>query len=121
MKGFRSYVSAFVAGLRPVAIALACALLVFSSAAPALAFGGSNSRAEKGLEQLDTVQNKSEEAISGPGTKVDETSKVMKNSAEGLNGVQGQANSQDMISPSDTGGATTIEENIKSALEEVTP
>lgn len=121
MKGFRSYASAFLAGLRPVAIALACALLVFSSAAPALAFGGSNSRAEKGLEQLDTVQNKSEEAISGAKSQVDETGKVMKNSAEGLNGVQGQANRKDMVSPNDTNGATTIEENIKNALDDVTP
>ncbi|MGB7251645.1 MAG: hypothetical protein WBC73_22105 [Phormidesmis sp.] len=117
MKGFRSYVSAFFAGLRPVAIALACALLVFSSAAPALAFGGSSSRAEKGLEQLNTVQDKSEEAISGPTSK----EKDIQNSEEGLNGVQGDANRQDMKSPEGSGGVSTIEENIKEALEGVTP
>lgn len=109
-----------MAKLRPAAIALACALMVFSVAAPAMAFGNSSSSADKGLEQLDSVQEKSEEAITGKIDNANDGENVMKNSQEGLNGVQGAANKQNMKSPANS-GATSIEENIKEALEEVTP
>ena len=106
--------------LRPVAIALACALMVFSIAAPAMAFGNSSSSADKGLEQLDSVQEKSEEAITGSIDNANDGESVRRNAQKGLNGVQGAANKQDMKSPR-TSSATSVEENIKEALEEVTP
>jgi hypothetical protein len=118
MKNFRNAVSVFVSGLRPLAIALACALVIFSSATPAFAFGkNSPSSPSKGLEQLDTVQKKSEDAMRGP---VENAATEMKNAAEGLNGVQGDANKQNMISREDAKG-NTIEKNIKEALEDITP
>jgi hypothetical protein len=122
MKNFRNAVSVLVSGLRPLAIALACALVIFSSATPAFAFGkGSPSSPTKGLEQLDTVQQKSEEAISGSMDNLKQMkNEEMKNAAEGLNGVQGDANKQNMISREEAKG-NTIEKNIKEALEDITP
>ena len=118
----RAYTSfrTVLAKLRPVVIALACALMVFSVATPAMAFGNSSSSAGKGLEQLDSVQEKSEEAITGAIDNANDGESVTKNSQEGLNGVQGAANKQNMKSPNNS-GAVSIEENIKEALEDVTP
>ena len=118
----RAYTSfrTLVAKLRPVAIALACALMVFSVATPAMAFGNSSSSPSKGVEQLDDVQDKSEEAITGAIDNANDGESVRKNSEEGLNGVQGAANKQNMKNPSNS-GASSIEENIKEALEDVTP
>lgn len=121
MKHVYNAARTILSNLRPVAIALACALLIFSSAAPALAFGNSNSKPEKGLEQLDGVQETSEEAITGSIDNANDRADVMKKSQEGLNGVQGAANRNEMKSPSNARGATSIEENIKKGLEEVTP
>ncbi|MEL7333847.1 MAG: hypothetical protein AAFN12_16495 [Cyanobacteria bacterium J06560_2] len=118
MKHVRNTFSALLNAIRPLAIAAACALVVFSSATPALAFGGSDSKPSKGLEQLDTVQSKSENAISSRSAEND-TRAVMENSQKGLNGVQGRANKGDMISPSDA-NATSVETNIKEALEDIT-
>lgn len=119
----RAYTSfrTVLAKLRPMAIALACALMVFSVAAPAMAFGNSSSSTDKGLEQLDSVQEKSEAAITGAIDNANDGKNVMKNSKKGLNGVQGAANKQSMNSPNNAKGAVSIEENIKDALEEVTP
>jgi len=118
MKQFKNKVSTFISSLRPLMIAAACALVLFANATPAFAFGGGNSSPEKGLEQLDSVQNKSEAAISNEGKNG--TRNVIKNSKEGLNGVQGAANKKDMITPSDASG-NTIEGNIEDALDEITP
>jgi hypothetical protein len=121
MKNFRNSVSNLIVRLRPLAIALVCALVVFSSATPALAFGAKGtSSPTKGLEQLDTVQKKSEEAISGPIGHKNDGPNVMKNSERGLNGVQGDANKENMISRENAKG-NTIEKDIKQALEKVTP
>lgn len=115
-----SYLSTSFSSLRPVAIAFICALFLFSSATPALAFGNSSSSPAKGVEELNGVQKESEKTISGKLSSDNDGESVMKNSAEGLNGVQGRADKEDMYSP-DNSGATSIEENIKEALKEVTP
>ena len=119
MKTVRNYLSNVLAVVKPLAIAAACALLIFSSAAPAFAFGGGNSKPAEGLEQLDSVQQKSESAAAS-GAKSGENSarSVMNDANKGLNGVQGAANKGDMISPDEASG-NTIEGNIKDALEAV--
>ncbi|NJM95866.1 MAG: hypothetical protein HC800_00420 [Phormidesmis sp. RL_2_1] len=123
MKHVRSYLSALFSALRPLAIAATCALVIFSSSAPALAvwgIGGSDSNPSEGLEKMDTIQEKSEDAITGSIDYANDARSVMKNSQEGLNGVQGAANKENMISPDDT-NATTIESKVEEALEEATP
>lgn len=124
MKRLYTSVRSLLSNLRPFAIALACALVLFSNATPAFAlfgFGNSDSSPKKGLEQLDSVQDKSEEAISGQIDNANDQESVIKNSQEGLNGVQGAANAQNMKNPANSGGATSVEESIKEALEDVTP
>ncbi|MFK8183382.1 MAG: hypothetical protein AB8B99_08405 [Phormidesmis sp.] len=125
MKSIFTYLSTafsnFKRVLKPVMAASVCALLVFSVATPAWAFGGSDSKASKGLEQLENVQSKSEDAIaSGPKSGANGTRSVTKDSNEGLNGVQGAANKENMISPEDAKG-TTIKDSIEDALESVMP
>lgn len=119
MKSVRNYLSALLTNLRPLAIALACALLIFSSAAPAFAFGSAPSPLDKGEEPLDTITRKSEKAVSGSLSKDND----IKNSQEGLNGVQGAGDKENMISRDEAKakGATTIEEKIKDTLEDITP
>ena len=107
--------------LKPAAIACVCALVLFSTAAPALAFGNSDSKASEGLEQLNGIQQKSENAAaSGAKTGANSTSSVSKDASKGLNGVQGAANKENMISPEDANG-TSVEANVEEALESVTP
>lgn len=120
MKRITDYFLGVIKAVRPFAIAAACALLIFSSASPALAFGNSSSKPSDGLKQLDRVQQKSEAAVSGGIESNNGARSVQKNASEGLNGVQGRANKGKMKSPSDA-NATSIEENVEEALEEVTP
>ena len=120
MKKVFNYLSTLFSSLRPLAIAAVCALFLFANAAPALAFGNSNSNLSKGVEQLDGVQKESEKAISGKLSDNNDGKSVRKNSAEGLNGVQGKADVENMYSPDDS-KATSIEENIEEALEDITP
>lgn len=120
VKKVAGYFAASFSLLRPLAIASVCALLLFTSATPALAFGNSSSSPAKGVEQLNGVQKESEKAISGDLSSNNDGKSVMKNSAEGLNGVQGKADREDMYSP-EGAKATSVEENIKETLEEITP
>ena len=121
MRNVRNFFTKLSAAVKPWAIALACALLVFTSSTPALAFGNSNSTPDEGVVELDSVQNKSEDAISGPESGViGNPDKVKENAQQGLNGVQGTANKKEMANPANAKGQT-VEENIKNALEEVTP
>lgn len=120
MKSIRSYFSTLFASLRPLAIAIACALLIFSSAAPALAFGKSDSSLSKGEESLNTVQKKSERAIAGPQNDASDASSVRKDSAEGINGIQGTADTEDMSTPANAKGES-VEQEIQEVLEKITP
>lgn len=119
MKQFFNKATALLSGIKPFAIAAMCALVLFATATPALAFGGSSSQPEKGLEQLDGVQKKSEEAISTNSSKM-KGKNVAKDAQKGLNGVQGAANKGDMNSPNEASG-NTIEGKIEDVLEDVSP
>ncbi len=121
MKQFFNKLSALLVRLRPFAIAATCAFVLFVNAAPAFAFGNSSSQPEKGLEQLNGVQEMSEDAITKNG-KNDMSSmrNVSKNAEKGLNEVQGAADKENMISPS-SARAESVESNIEEALESITP
>ena len=102
-------------------IACACALLIFSVAAPASAFGNSSSKPSDGVESLGGVRQKSENAAASDAKGgANSTRSVSKDASEGLNGVQGTANKKDMISPEDT-NATTVKAKVEEALEAITP
>ena len=117
MKNVRNLLAKLSAAVKPLAIAAVCALLVFASAAPAMAFGNSSSKPSDGVVELDSVQNKSEDAISGPdGGVIGNPEKVKENAQKGLNGVQGAANKKEMANPANAKGET-IEEKIENALD----
>ncbi len=121
MKNVRNYLATLAAAVRPLMIAAACALLIFSSAAPALAFGKSDSKPSDGVVELDSVQNQSERAIAGPkGGVLGNPEAVKENAQKGLNGIQGTADVDNMSRPSNAKGET-VESKIKDALEKVTP
>ncbi|MEL6453287.1 MAG: hypothetical protein AAFQ40_01055 [Cyanobacteria bacterium J06623_5] len=120
MQYVREYLLSLLSAVRPALIAAACALILVINAAPAIAFGGSQSQPSDGLEQLDNVQKKSEKALSSRAENVmDDTEDVIKNSQEGLNGVQGSASKRETKRPSEVRN-NTIEGNIKETLEEIT-
>jgi hypothetical protein len=104
--------------LRPLRFLLAVcvsALLFFSSAFPAYA---ATSSPTKGEDQMLKIEKKSLEAIGDdPYTLKDEVDKTN----PGLNGVQGSADQDQMISPEDakTSGATSFTEQVKNAVENI--
>ncbi|MEO0407429.1 MAG: hypothetical protein AAF289_08780 [Cyanobacteria bacterium P01_A01_bin.135] len=105
--------------IRLVVAAFACALLIFSSAAPAMAVSASSkSSPTEGEAQLDGVYNKAKDVIkSEPLPDEDEQANV---GASDLNvaqqGAKGETNT-----PANSKGATTVEKSIKETLENVLP
>lgn len=105
--------------LRPLRFLLAVcvsALLFFSSAFPAYA---ATSSLTKGEDQMLKIEKKSLEAIGNdPYTMKDEVDETN----PGLNGVQGTADKDQMISPEDAkaSGATSFSEQVKNAVGNIT-
>ncbi len=104
--------------LRPLRFLLAVcvsALLFFTSAFPAYA---TTSSPTKGEDQMLKIEKKSLEAIGDdPYTLKDEIDETN----PGLNGVQGTADKDKMISPADAkaDGATSFTEQVKNAVENI--
>lgn len=103
--------------LRFVFAALMCVMLLFSTALPAAAIGASKSAPDKGAEQLNKIQEKTQELTenNAPSNK-----RVIKESNKGLNEVQGAANAQNMNRPSNSQEAVTVEEKVEGFLEKIT-
>jgi hypothetical protein len=124
MKRLFDKLSNFSTVIKPLAVAFACALIIFSNTAPAMAFGfgkgnlkSTPSKKSDGLEQLDTVQRKSEEAITTDNSNALE--KVARDDVKnaqngGLNGVQGKADIENMKTPANAKGT-----DVESAIEKV--
>lgn len=112
--------SKLLSNLRPlrfVFAALMCVMLVFSTALPAAAIGASKSSPDKGAEQLNSIQQKTQELTenNAPSNK-----RVIKESNKGLNEVQGAANVENMNRPSNSQEAVTVEEKVEGFLEKIT-
>nr|WP_263012099.1 low temperature-induced protein [Laspinema sp. D2d] len=105
--------------LRPLRFLLAVcvsALLFFTSAFPAYA---TTSSPTKGEDQMLKIEKKSLEAIGDdPYTLEDEIDETN----PGLNGVQGAADQDKMISPADAkaDGATSFIDQVKNSVENIT-
>jgi hypothetical protein len=106
--------------LRPLRFLLAVcvsALLFFSSAFPA--YATTTSSPTKGEDQMLKIEKKSLEAIGDdPYTLKDEIDETN----PGLNGVQGAADKDKMISPADAkaDGATSFIDQVKNSVENIT-
>lgn len=102
--------------IRFVVIAFACAVLFVSNALPAAAIGAPRSNPTKGEEQLDTIQEKSEEVTKAPPLSGGET---QREANKGINEVQGDANKDQMFRPENSRG-TTVTDRVEEALESIT-
>lgn len=101
--------------IRTVLVAFTCAILILSTALPALAGGQAvPSKITKGETPLNNIIDKSEEILQNG---IPSMKQVEKRSNEGLNEVQGSADMNKMSRPDNSRQAVSIEERIKTGLE----
>ncbi|GAB4142134.1 MAG: hypothetical protein Fur0046_18460 [Cyanobacteria bacterium J069] len=96
-------------------------LMLFTTAAPASAFGFGNnqqSAPNEGVEKLDGIYEQAEEALENSGLQSME--EVQERSKKGINEVQGNADADKMNRPSNSRQATTIQDKAESALKKAT-
>ncbi|MEH1837452.1 MAG: hypothetical protein V7L20_01495 [Nostoc sp.] len=110
-------IASVLSPVRFLVVAFTCALLLLSSAFPAFAIDSYQSDPTEATTQLLDIQAKTDEAAKEPpeGLK-----KTQKEANEGLNEVQGAADIDKQKRPENSQAATSVEENIKNALEKVT-
>ncbi|MEH2255501.1 hypothetical protein [Nostoc sp.] len=116
MKTIASVLSIF----RPVrflVVGFTCALVLFSNAFPAFAIDSYQSKPTEATTQLLDIQRKTDEAAKEPPQGLKQ---VQEESNQGLNEVQGAADIDKQKRPENSGGATSVEENIKNVLDKVT-
>ncbi len=104
--------------LRPVRLLLAfcvCALLILTSAFPAVA---AQSDLRKGEDKLLNIERKSQEKMAEPPSSMEET---QAETNPGLNLVQGEADKEKMYTPEKSGRDESVEARIKRGLEQITP
>jgi hypothetical protein len=110
-----SSVFRFVQGLL---VALVCAVMLFTSASPALAadggIGSSPSRPNQGEAQLKDIIKESQDAIR-PENALD-SDKVIDRANKGLNEVQEDADAQEMNRPENSRQAKSAAEQVQRAL-----
>ncbi len=96
MNFVRSKLASNLRPLRFVFAALMCVMLLLSTALPAAAIGASKSSPNKGAEQLNEIQQNTQELTenNAPSNK-----RVIDKSNKGLNEVQGAANAENMNRP----------------------
>ena len=113
-----------LSALRPVRFLVAvcvCAFLVFSHAVPAYSAPvnptGNPTAPQEGESQLLQIERAAQEAVLKDPYSREET---QYKANEGLNEIQGSANSEKMNTPENSQGATSVEEKLKNVLESVT-
>lgn len=101
--------------IRTILVAFTCAILLLSTAFPALAGGQTApTNPTKGEAPLSDIIDKSEDMIQNG---IPSLEKVQKEANNGLNEVQGSADKNKMSRPSNSRQAVSIEERIKTGLE----
>lgn len=94
-----------------------CTLVMLGIANSAMALGSTSSDSSEGMVQLNDIQESSKETLrNGPRS----AQAIQSKSARGLNGVQGDADSEKMNTPANSQQAETIEEEIKDTLDKIT-
>ncbi|MEX0271153.1 hypothetical protein AB3R30_18610 [Leptolyngbyaceae cyanobacterium UHCC 1019] len=101
--------------IRTILIAFTCAILIFSTAFPALAGGKTAPTSPtKGEAPLNDIIDKSEDVLQNG---VPSLEQVQKEANKGINEVQGSADMDKMSRPDNSRKAVSIEERIKTGLE----
>lgn len=109
--------------LYKVAIAFSVVVLMLFTTSPALAFGFGNqfgnqpSAPNEGVEKLDGIYEKAEEALNSGLQSMEE---VQDRARKGINEVQENADVDKMNRPSNSRQVTTIQEKAERALEKAT-
>lgn len=105
--------------LRFLVIALVCTLLMFSNAMPVLAAGTTSpSKPSEGEVQLKKIYDESENSLN---SGLDSMKEVSERAQKGVNEVQGGADLDKMSTPENSQDATTFKDQVKKALDKVTP
>ncbi|MEO1295185.1 MAG: hypothetical protein AAFW75_05160 [Cyanobacteria bacterium J06636_16] len=98
--------------------AATCALLIFTAASPAVAFGSSSSSPAKGTAEMNEIQATSKQAVKGEPRDLNE---VQSKAAEGTNAVQGKASMEKMNAPEGSAPeATSVREQIVDTFDRMT-
>jgi hypothetical protein len=94
-----------------------CTLLSLSTAFPAWAIGSYQSEPTEGTTQLLETQRRTDKVAKQPPMELRD---VQKNSNQGLNEVQGDADFDQMKRPENSQNATTVKDELENILERVT-
>jgi hypothetical protein len=111
--------AAAIAWVRNLAIALSCALVLFSAAPATLAMGSTPSRPDQGTAVLNDVYNQAEKAVQPENALQGKTMRDRAN--QGLNEVQKDADTDKMNHSANSSQATAPMDKIKDALSNLTP
>lgn len=105
--------------LRILVIAFTCAVLLFTNVVPALAAGTTTpSKPTEGETQLKKIYDESEKSLN---SGLDSIEEVTERAQRGINEVQGGADLDKMSTPENSQEATTFKDQVKKALDKVTP
>ncbi len=110
---FDSFISKLYAFAKHTVVAVVCAMLLLTSAAPAMA----SSSPSQGLESLDQIQQKADESISD---QSEPTAKIQSDTSGGLNRVQGTADKEKMHTPENAENTDTVENLAKDFMNKIT-
>jgi len=110
-----NHFTATVRLIKAAAIALVCAVILFSQSYPALAISNNPSRLSEGEPRLNKILDESEDAIR-PENALD-SNRIIERANKGLNEVQGTADSQQMNRPENSRQAKSAAEEVKEALD----
>lgn len=114
---FNQVISALFRPIRSLIIMAACALIIFANVSPAFAIGSNRTNPTEGSVQLDEIQRKSEEVTKEPPLGLRETASEAN---KGINEIQGDSDADKMYRPETSRQATSVEEQVKDALENLT-
>ena len=111
-------ISGWVRAAKALMVAFVCATVLVVNVSPAFAFGiRGSAEPSEGTAVLDDVYQGSKQVTESQPRGMKE---VQKKASEGLNGVQGAANTGKMKSPGDSPGAQTVKDDVKDAIDSVT-
>ncbi|MEA5620502.1 hypothetical protein VB711_22045 [Cronbergia sp. UHCC 0137] len=114
------FITLGISSLRPLQflfLIFTCTLLFLFSSFPAFAISSYQSQPEEGTTQLLETQRKTDEVAKSPPITLKESQQRTK---KGLNAVQGDADIEKMKTPENSQDATSVEEEVKNFLKEVT-
>lgn len=116
MKSIRLNLPAWMRPVRLLLTACVCALLLFSQVMPA--YSATQSSPTSGEANLTKIEEEAQKAVlEDPYSR----EKTQAKANEGLNEVQGAADAEKQLRPSNTKpGAESVEQKVKEALEKVT-